>query len=875
VALLDTPLFQRLRGIRQLAFAHLVYPTLGYFRLEHILGVLARLEQVITTLRQNQARRIDHKLPALPTASQLTKMRLAALCHDIGHCLFSHVSENVIGGLPGNNSYPSATTIKTKFAEWAGRKIPLSEILSIAILTSPVFIKYLNGIGMEGANPLQEAEKVAFDAAHLIAGLPIPSDPNSLFLAQLMNSGLDVDKLDYMFRDSLYSGISLGISLQWLMKKLYIALIPGPQLPNGLLQRIHQFSDKEGFFAVLALERGGQFGFEEFCVARVALYEKIYLHQKNRSAVAEVKTLLNQIAIRVPSYNQVHKWLYLSESIVFPPEGESKIPKLPHLPLFEGMAIEVAPLPSELDWSKLRHRRLPARAYAFGWQNSISDPLNPDYRDDPASTSVGKLIKILRDTPDEFIHAIQKHLRNIERLLNKKLKTETVEERVAKIEILVDPPGDAEIQQGTDTIHIDYPPRLSLRWVMPIDQLEKYYYWNRALGYVFTRDKDVPHVLLAAEMAAWELSGVVCVQDGLVNKESVDLTRQMRIKLEHEQFYDDAPPLRPVSAELESVRTQMKVLKIAQTLAPYESKTQKRVTPASVTTFVAQFPAELQDAAVKWLEYIDFVRPGEELKKLIPAVVNDLPPTYKNIGISPLGATTDSASHLSYNLREALDQAGGNTRIIRPAPLREALGEELDAYVVFDDNTNSGYQALNILAGWLGLGRKIPKNLRLPEDHVQPLTQKLRTELRRKPLYLLFGVATEGALVRLEKYLTDECEMKKDRIQCRASMELNASKKIFSAESPFQSDMKLKLRDYVADVAEQIFISEGKTEKNAKSRALGDNKAEAMVVFPYNCPTMTIPALWLTGIYKKRQWLPLVERGRRRSPKGGFSGEDA
>ncbi len=94
VSIVDTSLFQRLRGIRQTGLAYLVYPTLGYSRFEHVVGVRAGLDQVVTTLRQNELLR--GQTHGLPTEKQLIRMKLAVLCHDIGHCLFSHVSESVV-----------------------------------------------------------------------------------------------------------------------------------------------------------------------------------------------------------------------------------------------------------------------------------------------------------------------------------------------------------------------------------------------------------------------------------------------------------------------------------------------------------------------------------------------------------------------------------------------------------------------------------------------------------------------------------------------------------------------------------------------------------------------------------------------------------
>ena len=219
VGIVDTLLFQRQRGIRQLGLAFLVYPTLGYSRFEHVLGVRARLEQISTVLKHNSALRGESS-QSLPTAQQLTRMRLAVLCHDIGHCLFSHVSEAILDTLAGSDHYPSGADISHAFKEYAGRQIPMAEIFSVALLTSPHFINHLHSVGVPDAHRPKDAQKLAFEAAHLIMGLPIPHDPLSLFLGQLMNSGLDIDKLDYMLRESLLSGITLGISLEPVSKPL-------------------------------------------------------------------------------------------------------------------------------------------------------------------------------------------------------------------------------------------------------------------------------------------------------------------------------------------------------------------------------------------------------------------------------------------------------------------------------------------------------------------------------------------------------------------------------------------------------------------------------------------------------------------------------
>ena len=94
-----------------------------------------------------------------------------------------------------------------------------------------------------------------------------------------MNSGLDVDKLDYMAREAHFSGITLEIDLARILDKLRVFQLAGSQVPQGLVHYKRMLSsDTRAAYHILGLARGGQFAYEEFCVARVALYEKIYLH---------------------------------------------------------------------------------------------------------------------------------------------------------------------------------------------------------------------------------------------------------------------------------------------------------------------------------------------------------------------------------------------------------------------------------------------------------------------------------------------------------------------------------------------------------------------------------------------------------------------
>ena len=94
VCLIDSPLVQRLRSIRQLGVVHLIYPSALHTRFEHVMGSAHLVGSLIGAINGHAPREVVS--PALRNT-----MRLAALCHDLGHGVMSHVSENAAAKKPG------------------------------------------------------------------------------------------------------------------------------------------------------------------------------------------------------------------------------------------------------------------------------------------------------------------------------------------------------------------------------------------------------------------------------------------------------------------------------------------------------------------------------------------------------------------------------------------------------------------------------------------------------------------------------------------------------------------------------------------------------------------------------------------------------
>ncbi len=207
---IDTPRFQRLRSIRQLAMTHLAYPGATHSRFEHSLGVRHIAGRLISALNIN--------------AEDAAVVRCAALMHDVGHGPFSHVSEQVVDERSGVSD--------------------VHEAVSVAILKTDQ--RFHAELG----------EEVCTQAADLLA---LRGRRN--YLRDIVSGPSDADKLDYLLRDSYFTGVKYGE--YDLDKIINSALVIAPDTPQSQLG-----FDADGVWAV-----------EGLLLARHHMHRQVYGHK--------------------------------------------------------------------------------------------------------------------------------------------------------------------------------------------------------------------------------------------------------------------------------------------------------------------------------------------------------------------------------------------------------------------------------------------------------------------------------------------------------------------------------------------------------------------------------------------------------------------
>lgn len=205
--LIDHPYFQRLRRIKQLGLSHLVYPGALHTRFHHALGAMFLMQEAIENIRSK-----GHEI----TEEEAKGATIAILLHDIGHGPFSHALEHTI--------------------------------------VEGITHEHLSALFMDRLNEEFDGE--------LTLGIQIFKDQyKKKFLHQLVSSQLDMDRLDYLKRDSFYSGVSEGVVSS-----------------ERIIKMLNVVDDQ------LVIESKGIYSIEKFLVARRLMYWQVYLHKAVVSA---------------------------------------------------------------------------------------------------------------------------------------------------------------------------------------------------------------------------------------------------------------------------------------------------------------------------------------------------------------------------------------------------------------------------------------------------------------------------------------------------------------------------------------------------------------------------------------------------------------
>ncbi len=270
--ILDHDFVQRLRGIRQLGFTHYSFPSATHTRFSHSIGVMHLAGKIFNSLQLPISSK--HKI-----SQYRSLLRMTALLHDCGHGPYSHASEYA---MPLKQALFTSLDVSENATH---------EDYTVAILTQTDLCNLLErefGFSGHHVAALIDPHIEVNDDFFIYEGL----DLRTIF-SQIISSNLDADRLDYLTRDSYFTGVRYGeVDVSWLINKMG-----------------YHISDRGE--VSLALERSALYALENFLLARLHMFLMVYFHKKSLSYELLFRKWLQnpECSYKIPSNLEEYKYI--------------------------------------------------------------------------------------------------------------------------------------------------------------------------------------------------------------------------------------------------------------------------------------------------------------------------------------------------------------------------------------------------------------------------------------------------------------------------------------------------------------------------------------------------------------------------------------
>lgn len=914
--ILDSPLLQRLRFIRQLGFSYLTYPGAQHTRFEHTIGVYYVVRRLLESFRNthllDQGRKnwdaLTVRAVAYPDGDEEELLiSTAALVHDVGHSVFSHVSEDYFRDRAGSLKVGPFSIIDFSndfFAHYYGlvegttritetREKKLSEMLAVAIVTSERFVKFLEaspGFPKEIKHKPLKATEAVVKIGCLILGDPIAND--DFALPQILSGPFDADKIDYMLRDAQGCGIALSLDVSRLFFRAGVYEVRNAQMVDKLIRK--KFDDGVLPKRVFTLDQSGSDAIREMGMARLSLYGRVYQHQLTLNAEAHFCETMDAAAMEeeaLPFTQDLLKAWVLSDDAALYLLGRKR----------PSIGYKMA---RDLLERRFLKRSACIGAELFDHQMQVAKDFEP-------------LEIILRDliVPQAVLHLNEK----LGKPESNRALCSRITEQCAQIKASLVAKGyrkeDLPPEDAPEFIRLLKAPKptdVVLPQANVLSPSRKVYLESARQSSYYDAGRIPEKRAYLFLPSAWRAIGLLALQK-VIFLESITAVEQ-RIDLdapksleagtpdeEEEGFFVGWRPklrihYRPIldaESSAHIARVDWSVCeKMQGYLGAYYTDTPwlvrfkdnaalQRVAERFkefsgqhgwdfrglgkqpndvIRSFIEQFPSPLRDNAISMLESIE-VLGMSKTARLVQEAVTKLP-EYRKVTMHLVGLSPSSGSLIRNYLKAELEDKDLK-QIVLQSSLMDALHAiKDDEVIVFvDDNIASGIQATRQISIWLG---ETPGKLSEGNYFRAPLGENYNKTFRAIPIRFAFALGnSEGEKPGIPVLLD---YMKKSSLNCGDVQHIKYAHPLgeWSGRKGSPKEINAGLRDFLREVGRGVYVDGHPTEKNPDSKALGYDNLEGLCITAFNVPTSTYTALWYAGFYDsagtKRPWRPLFPR---------------
>ena len=870
--LLDSPVVQRLRHIRQLGLTYLTYPSAEHTRFSHSLGMYCVVYHLLNSIRKNQVDAQTREGMTYGYGNWVLSDALcadllhAAILHDVGHMPFSHATEHAV------TQHKEAfvvgpTTIDRFMVEpelLLKKNLKLAELLSLLVILSPRFTTFYQTV----VRPDGGGESI-FRIASLIAGKPPKADERGA--AELISgTAVDADKIDYINRDAQACGIPVGIDFARLFLRSAFLRVP----KRDLEQLTHERGLPDATM-VFIVNASGVDTIEELAHARTSLYHRVYLHQVTLCAEAFLERGLHALALKAEKHkNVLELWADTDDGLL---SALSRSPYDEVRKFGESLRTRVLPKRALVVGKRLVTPRvllshflkdLPKDVTPYLFKATVGLALeqlrNPiaDARVKEIEAMVekeaGKLVesvKVRREDlapkgaiPNEVLFL---PIRNISAPHKDCLIVENGQLLFSSDRNIADEQSDALEIFKAQAYFVGPPEWREFNAIAAAKVLAQLP--GRLSNYEFQPSLREPTKIVKAQA----ITGLIVDIETAARRAGVDMERLHSISstAANGGFFDDCPHLFPHDPNCPHAAI------VASQLQQFSGEGAWNVTVSSTLAFVSQFPPRLRNALLEMLKSIQLLDRGVIASSMM-TVLERIAGAAAGKRLVVTGFSPDSGN-LTRMLFEHELKKEVETRGWQISKSIEGAFDVMDddsILVLCDDNIVSGSQASCQLWAWMG----IPKETWPPEMRSEqgifhtPLRPSDQESLKASKIAIAVAVGTDEADRRLRTTAAALGIVDFLGLQYAHPLEeysLNADGELTTLLQEVGRDVLAWAR-----FGKRYIEISRSDQEDCDRDALGYHGKRGLLATGFNVPVSTCAALWCPGIFRGQPWVPLMIR---------------
>lgn len=852
IFILDSPIMQRLRNIKQLGLADVLYSSATHTRFSHTLGVLHTADTMTIQITKELEKKEVH------TKKEVRQVvRLAAIFHDCGHMFCSHASEMYFQKNRNATLYKQVNKIRELFSCNLSIKPSLSEFISILILNSTSMRRLLEII----KDGLDNFEFGKYNQDELIEKvicmiLGFPYSEAYIPYAKVISGQIDSDKLDYLKRDSHSTGVPVAVDMSRVFQKLRV--VSNQKNYDMVSHRAINTQVYKMAIAPAAINT-----VDQLVISRFMMFENIYYHQKTLTAEEMLRYAIYNLDMSTKGlFDDLSKILFLTDSMVINQKFDVVIKNL-------GSEVEIIDNERYQNacavLNNLYNRAIFKRCVAFTDRNLTK----AIYKEKEFYTRI--IAEKVDEEKERFVNDVIAEVKKIKAYLN-----DSDFYFNKKTDVLFISTPDISAASMNSNIAIDDKINKDRDMEFEADNWLQSRASRKPQNYLVSYPEDRYIVYIATEIVLLKEYGLLINDMIIYSEEDECHINDIKKYLDQKKYFKELYMLAPEN----TIDTFMgKIKDLVERWKSYEifdlyTGTGVKIDEIYLKMHIKQFMAykdEIGNFEVFLKGYLEMLSNIQIISKTrITAALNDNftrilreEDCKKNdLAVCNIGDLQDSSALVTYHMNIVNNVMGSRwkAKSLEKILLEAENGQRI---VFLEDAFCSGRQILSVFETYMG----IPQNERqTQETHVEELSDELKEKLKQSKLYFSF-IFYEKSNEEFFYSRLKEIGLSNVKIIAQQTFPEGYFKQDRTESE--QTEI-LIVKKYLQKVGEKLIgykaldengeRKENWTDTRMEQSVLGYNDAQQLIAFSWNTPTYTITPLWLRIDTNEFKWIPLFPR---------------